>query len=494
MVHLTWRGIGATLGDLGRSSVRAAALAALLVALAVMPAAAGPTDLTSPSVSPESGTTADPITFSVTFRSNKGVAPEYVRVIVGSKVFALAKKAGPETWKNGVRYAVTRKLPAGTWAVRFEAKSGNFTESISGGTLRITAVPKPTAEPTPKPTPRPTPKPTPRPTPKPTPTEVPAATTSPTATPQAAAGPGPEADPLDWPLGPGPTPAAEEPSASDDPVTAGVIPGAGGAGGGTGGTGGTGGPDGNDGALPGGPGGPTTVVEALARVLPTVVVTTGGVTMLMAFLAFGKRRRDEEPTASDDVLGQAAGRGLGLPGHSGLVPSGAGAAAIAAAPALVAAVAALPVPDVDAHLPRWRRPSLMEARKADPLRTASTNIRLSFDGEVGAAVDGMERRLIRYRLVSLLDAPDEVRGVEIGVLDEGDEVILLEKRGTYWRVLCPDGRQGWLHKMTLGDVVIEAGAAGSSSWTSGDDGPVVGGFEDMLRAYTERREQFGEAS
>jgi hypothetical protein len=124
----------------------------------------------------------------------------------------------------------------------------------------------------------------------------------------------------------------------------------------------------------------------------------------------------------------------------------------------------------------------------------SANIRLSFEGEVGAAVDGMERRLIRYRLVSLLDAPDEVRGVEIGVLDEGDEVVLLEKRGTYWRVLCPDGRQGWLHKMTLGDVVIEAGTAGSNSWTSGDDGPAAGTFEDMLRAYTERRDQFGEAT
>ena len=225
------------------------------------------------------------------------------------------------------------------------------------------------------------------------------------------------------------------------------------------------------------------------------MVTTGGVTMLMAFLAFGKRRRDEAPTGSDAALGEAAGRGMGVPGHSGLVPGGPSPEAVAAAPAAVAAmVASQPVGDIDAHLPRWRRPSLMEARKADPMRTASTNIRLSFEGEVGAAVDGMERRLIRYRLVSLLDAPDEVRGVEIGVLDEGDEVVLLEKRGTYWHVLCPDGRQGWLHKMTLGDVVIEAGAAGTNSWTSGDDGPATGSFEDMLRAYTERRETFGEAS
>jgi hypothetical protein len=98
----------------------------------------------------------------------------------------------------------------------------------------------------------------------------------------------------------------------------------------------------------------------------------------------------------------------------------------------------------------------MEARKADPTRMAGApGVHLTFDGTIGDAVDGMERRRIRYRLVSLLDSPDEVRGSEIGTLDEGDEVVLLEKRGTYWRVLCPDGRQGWLHKMTLGEVVSD---------------------------------------
>jgi len=321
---------------------------------------------------------------------------------------------------------------------------------------------------------------------------------TPAPSPSAAAGLGPRIDPADWPIEAGSAPTSPAPSASPDPVTAGGAPGAGSGGTGgpsAGGPGGPGGPGGgrSDGTLPGGLGS-TSFAATVARVLPSVVVTTGGVTMLMAFLAFGKRRRDGEPTAPDEVLGAAAARGLGMPGHSGLVPA-ASAAAVAAAPAAVQALVGTPAFQAeDAHLPRWRRPSLMEARKADPLRTVSTDVRLSFDGEVGAAVTGMERRLIRYRLVSLLDAPDEVRGVEIGVLDEGDEVVLLEKRGTYWKVLCPDGRQGWLHKMTLGDVVIETGTAGSASWTSGDDGPVAGSFEDMLRAYTERRQQFGEAS
>jgi hypothetical protein len=246
-------------------------------------------------------------------------------------------------------------------------------------------------------------------------------------------------------------------------------------------------------SLPGASGGPA-IVAMLARIMPTLVVTTGGVALAMAFLVFGKRRHDQEPTAPDAVLGAAAARGSGLFASSGLVPAMSVAGAAAAASAVQAAVAVLPGPaDIEANLPRWRRPSLLEARKADPLRSVSTTVHLTFEGETGAAVTGLERRLIRYRMVSLLSAPDEVRGVEIGVLDEGDEVVMLEKRGTYWRVLCPDGSEGWLHKMTLGDVVIDSSSARTDTWTSGDDGPTLGGFEDVIRAYTERRNQFGEA-
>ncbi len=236
------------------------------------------------------------------------------------------------------------------------------------------------------------------------------------------------------------------------------------------------------------------IAAILAAIWPTAIATTGGVAMLMAFMVFGKRRRDGEPTADDDVLADRAARGTGLAPAPKMMPSTVMPGAAVAASAVQAAAPPLAEMDqVEGHLPRWRRPSLMEQRKTDPLRTVSTNIRLTFDGETETAVTGMERRLIRYRLVSLLNQPDEVRGVEIGVLDEGDEVVLLEKRGTYWRVLCPDGREGWLHKMTLGDVVIDSSVAGAGTWTAADNGPTVGGFEDVLRAYTEHRQQFGES-
>jgi hypothetical protein len=35
--------------------------------------------------------------------------------------------------------------------------------------------------------------------------------------------------------------------------------------------------------------------------------------------------------------------------------------------------------------------------------------------------------------------------------------------------------------------------AGPDSWTSGDEGPQAGGFEDVLRAWMDHRSQFGDA-
>ena len=291
-----------------------------------------------------------------------------------------------------------------------------------------------------------------------------------------------------------------------------MVPGSGGSG--AGGTDGSSG-DGTGGGRGTGPvndtdatlGGDTSLVAMIMRFLPVIVVMAGGATMLMAFLVFGKRRRDGEQGMPDEALAASAATGLGyvpntayrpVPVQAPTAVPAAQAAAAAAAVSAVAAVGVGPAPEVDAHLPRWRRPSLMEARKADPTRdggmgpAAAAAARLTFDGRAGDAVSGLERRRIRYRMVSLLDMPDEVRGIEIGSLDEGDEVVMLEKRGTYWRVLCPNGSEGWLHKMTLGDVVI-ATSGTSDSWTSADDGPAPGSFEDVLRAYSESRTQFGQA-
>jgi hypothetical protein len=163
---------------------------------------------------------------------------------------------------------------------------------------------------------------------------------------------------------------------------------------------------------------------------------SGGGTMLLAFGFLARRRRDGDL----------------LPAAELFASDPAGLAGLSAGAQLVAAPAV--VEDREATIPRWRRPSLLEARKADPLRSVSTEAeRLSFRDGGADPADGHERRFIRYRLVRLLDSPDELLGGAIGFLDEGDEVQPLRRSGGYWEVLCPDGRRGWVHRMTLGEAV-----------------------------------------
>jgi hypothetical protein len=147
---------------------------------------------------------------------------------------------------------------------------------------------------------------------------------------------------------------------------------------------------------------------------------------------FGRRRRDGDDSAPDPLLAGAAATGVDTGGARGL-------------------------PAVDeSQLPRWRRPSLQQVRRADPLRAVAEAPTMSFATAGVGSPESYERRQIRYRLVRLLNCPDEVRASEIGVLDRGDEVHLLERHGVYWRVGCPDGRMGWIHRMTLAAPVSES--------------------------------------
>ncbi len=424
-----------------------------------------------------------------------------------------------------------------------------------GPTATPAPTPRPTATPAPTPrstaTPAPTPRPSTTPAPTPTLTPGPTASTAPGSTPAPSTSPPATPRPTTAPtLAPGDsgsgtggdTPGSSPDATAGDSGASGLISSAapdgspaptqapglafvvppgtgpggtsGSAGTGSGGSGdpggsANGGPAGGSGSgglrgsgygpggtsLPGGLGGPSAG-SFLVRLVPLMLVTTGGVAMAMAaFMAFGRRRRDEA-TAPVAILAASAASAGGGYARSGLVPDAVlvpDSTALATAVRAAAAPAAAAGP-VDADVPRWRRQSLIEARKADPVRTISATVNLTFDGAAGAAVSGLERRRIRYRLVGLLDQPDDVRAVQTGTLDEGDEVVLLEKHGTYWRVLCPDGREGWLHKMVLGAIPEGAQAAAQpGTWTAGDDGPATGTFEDILRIYAERRDQFGEA-
>jgi len=226
---------------------------------------------------------------------------------------------------------------------------------------------------------------------------------------------------------------------------------------------------------------PTLLPLGLAMTFATTSTIVGAT---YAFSLFGKRRRDGDQPYPDDVLAGHAASGLAVATLGLAVEPGPAAGVVAAPPG--------PSPlDHELDMPRWRRPSLLEARKADPIRDAIVAPRLSFDHGLVGPLDGRERRLIRYSLVRLLDRPDELQGSEIAFLDQGDEVQLLEKRGVYWLVLCPDGRQGWLHKMTLGDVIGEPAKVDSptatmpidaETWTMGEDID-----NDVISAYLENR-------
>jgi hypothetical protein len=162
------------------------------------------------------------------------------------------------------------------------------------------------------------------------------------------------------------------------------------------------------------------------------------VTLTAAFLVFGRRRRDDD--GNDGELAVAAATAYGGP--------------LAVAPSVIGSLGIDPgTGGTDVDLPRWRRPSLLAARKSDPRRgiDAMAATHLAFAG--GAIPAGQERRVVRYRIVRLLDRPDELTANTVGSLDEGDQVAIVEQSGLYRRVETPDGRTGWLHKMTLGDII-----------------------------------------
>ena len=336
------------------------------------------------------------------------------------------------------------------------------------------------------------------PTPDPTPTTDPLAGV-PTVGPIAG---DPTATPVVTPLLPSATPSEGPSDPPQVAIVTGTDPGGGSSGGTAGGSNGPAGPGTTGHGGQPAAWGPVAAVMAMTGLhgptfppmglAPTLVTTTGAVTAAMALGLFGRKRRDDDPP-DEGVLATAVAAGVGA------IPPG------VAFPASGIGVIDRPEPgeevgdvaDMELLLPRWRRPSLLLARKADPIRDSTPAARLTFDAGLVGPLAGRERRVIRYRVVRLLDSPDELRGAEIGYLDQGDEVQLIEKYGAYWLVLSPDGQQGWLHKMTLSDTAQEEEPAPDmpvatmpatpETWTMGESDL----DSDVFEAYLESRRRRG---
>ena len=104
--------------------------------------------------------------------------------------------------------------------------------------------------------------------------------------------------------------------------------------------------------------------------------------------------------------------------------------------------------DPEANMPRWRRPSLIEARRADPTRQAPVyRLPMRFSDD---RTNHPDMRVVRYATVPVLDRPDEVQGIRRTDLESGDEVLAVGASGSFVEVTCPNGEHGWVHRTTLG--------------------------------------------
>lgn len=489
---------------LARTWPPATAVVAVLLLVLAGPAAAseGPTKLLNGSVSPRTGVATTTIAFSVTYRNREGSDPDYVRVLIDGQAHAMTPASASTNYKIGVSFRYSTKLAVGTHSVSFSAMDRDrFSASLNGGTVTISQATSGSGGSTSTSgssttsgstsdsgagsgsAGSTTTDGTAGSTSTGTGSSGSTTTSSTSASPDQPVAPGVLAEgPLAEPEG---VPAASRGSESWalDEASPGLLAdavsgisstqevGSEGDVSAEGWTRGAGPSAGGSNAAPAGlellgVGG--SLFDRSFRALPVMVTTTGTVIVWAAFFTFGKKRRDGQPPAPDEVLAAHAASGmdarpaadLAAPGHGHLPPG---------------------VDPIEAGMPRWRRPSLLEARKNDPIRNGSTVVNLTFAQGVVGPIEGKECRQIRYRLVRLMDVPDEVRANEIGILDQGDEVQLLEKSGTYWLVLCPDGRQGWLHQMVLGDVVVDD-----------DDDPddlPAGIDEDVLSAFLTSREK-----
>ena len=403
-------------------------------------------DLAAGQAAPGSGTPQTVFDFAVEVSWKASCSPpQAVRVtIAGVASPTLALSPGQPSTATGtttVTYAGQRTIgTAGTWTYEFAARltaaapwvvlAGSAPAAI---TINVPVTPKPTAKATPQP--KPTPKPTAKATPKPRPTAKPTKA-PPKATPKPRQTRAPEttSDPKETPAAtpPGsedPTvpPASEHPSTGPDatrrPLTAAVVPPPGGP------------------LPPRGPGltpptsplpGGTSPFDIALVLIAWVAFATAG-SLLFAF-ALARR------TGEDDDLPPFT-FALATAGASASVAGG------GAPPAAGAPEAVDDVPDPEALIPRWRRPSLQAARQSH-WAEEGTRVPQRFAADAPAG----ERRIVAYRLVFVSDRPQDRDAVELGRLDRGDEVEVLALDNGFARVRAPDGLEGWVDASTLDEL------------------------------------------
>jgi hypothetical protein len=180
------------------------------------------------------------------------------------------------------------------------------------------------------------------------------------------------------------------------------------------------------------------LVAAIFTGVATTTAIAVGIVLAGIVGLFMVARRSPRTEAVDEIAAMMAPPGDSQPG--------------ALTPTLATAVEAMAPPsssplDPEANMPRWRRPSLLEARRSDPTRQApSYRLPMRFtDAQAGNS----DVRVVRYAVVPVLDQPDEILGLRLSALENGDEVQVLGAHGAFLEVFCPDGERGWIHRTTV---------------------------------------------
>ncbi len=406
-------------GAIALTSWVVASLFLTVAPVLALSATCGAVTLTNGGVSPASGTQATTFTFSVTYTNSNGGSPSRARVRFQDLSQVTLTGSGNTT--AGVVYTGSTTKANGTWTYTFRFRTnGVWCETPSGTFVVAPATPPPTAKPTPTPTPKPTPTPTPSPkaTPKPTPKPSPKATPKPTPKPLTT--PKPRAKPSGKPkptarTAASPTATAGRPSPSDGPSDSGLAtpapsptssPSPGGLGAIVRGS--TGGPpqDGRSLDLAGLPG---AIGGVFMNPLVVWLLTAAGGTAL--YLGLVRRARDDDGRGGELALATAT-LAPGITGTKGRGPKGTISA---------------------------------DAAQNGPAAAVATGP-LTFDAPPGK---GVERAMIAYHKVRISSKPDALRSVELGRLDRGDEVEIVDSYEGFLQVRTPDDIVGWILRHTI---------------------------------------------
>jgi hypothetical protein len=122
-------------------------------------------------------------------------------------------------------------------------------------------------------------------------------------------------------------------------------------------------------------------------------------------------------------------------------PNSATSPARASGPAPAAKPAPVVKPHIDDSAPLAAAATAAAARAA-----TSASAPRTFDKP---PAKGVKRYMTGYRHVRIGDAPDDLRSRELGRLDRGDEVELVDSFEGFLQVRTPDGVVGWIPRQTI---------------------------------------------